>query len=90
MPSSIMMTDNNRSVAMKSATVVAVAEPHVDILGQRGHCNAQPYDRRNSKNTAPHCTISLALNATSGRQCSPPRKVPMSNAARYSLNRFAV
>jgi hypothetical protein len=71
MPSAIaivVMTDNHCSAfavhSPKPAIMVAVAEPYVDILCERGECNAQSHSRRNNKKTAPHCTISSSMPLT--------------------------
>jgi hypothetical protein len=62
-PSAIVLsTDNDRSAftvdSPKAAIVVAMADPHVDILSECGNCNAQSHSRRNNQKPAPHCTIS--------------------------------
>jgi hypothetical protein len=68
MPSTIatvVTTDNNRSAfavnSPKPAIMVAVADPYVDILCERGNCNTQSHNRRNNKKTASHCTISFSM-----------------------------
>jgi hypothetical protein len=63
-PSTIAMDNYRTAFAMNSskpAIMVAVADAHVDILCERGHCNAQSHNRRNNKKTAPHCTISSLM-----------------------------
>jgi hypothetical protein len=67
MPSAIMITvttDNHCSAfavnSPKPAIMVAVPEPHVDILSERRNCNAQSHNRRNNQKTASHYTISSA------------------------------
>jgi hypothetical protein len=66
MPSTIAIvvaTDNHRSAfavnSPKPAIMVAVADPYVHLLCERGNCNTQSHNRRNNKKTASHCTISL-------------------------------
>jgi hypothetical protein len=70
MPSAIMImptTDNYGSTfavrSPKAAVMVAVSEPDVNILRERGHCNAQSQNGRNNKQTASHCTTPLHLRA---------------------------
>jgi hypothetical protein len=67
-PSAIVLsTDNDRSAftvdTSKAAIVVAMADPHVDILCECGECNAQSHNRRNNKKLAPHLPISFPIYA---------------------------
>jgi hypothetical protein len=49
----VITADNHRTAfavnSPKPAIMVAVAEPHVDILGECGDCDAQSYNRRNNE-----------------------------------------
>jgi hypothetical protein len=62
----VVATDNHRSAfavnSPKPAIMVAVADPHVDILCERRDCNTQSHNRRNNKQTASHCTISSSMS----------------------------
>jgi hypothetical protein len=65
-PSAIVLsTDNDRSAftvdSPKATIVVAMADPHVDILCECGDRNAQSYNRRNNQKPGPHCTISSSI-----------------------------
>jgi hypothetical protein len=83
----VVTTDNHRTAfavnSSKPAIMVAVPKPHIDILCERGDCDAQSHNRRNDTKTAPHCTISLFQCRLEGRhsaaQCSIMRKVPSNN-----------
>ena len=58
-PSTIVLSTYNDGSAFtvdspKAAIVIAMADPHVDILSERWHCNAQSHKRRNNQKPAPH------------------------------------
>jgi hypothetical protein len=59
----VVTTDNHRTAfavnSSKPGIMVAVPNPHIDILCERGDCNTQSHNRRNDTKTAPHCTLSL-------------------------------
>lgn len=52
----VVTTDNHRTAfavnSSKPAIMVAVPKPHIDILCERGDCNAQSHNCRNNKKTA--------------------------------------
>ena len=63
-PSAIVLsTDNDRSAftvdPSKTAVVVAMANPHVDILCECGECDAQSHNRRKNQKPTPHCQSPL-------------------------------
>jgi hypothetical protein len=65
-PSAIVLSTDNDSSAFavdspKAAIVIAMADPHVDILCECGDCHGQSYNRRNNKKPGPHCTISSSI-----------------------------
>jgi hypothetical protein len=67
-PSTIVLsTDNDRSAftvaSPKAAIVIAMADPHVDILSECWDCNAQSHKRRNNQKPAAHRTISSSIYA---------------------------